>query len=220
MKQDFSAFFPRVLFYGSLWGIAEGCIGFMLHLVSRLLPVPGLAGFIMFPLGCIFMLAVWEATGSRSAIPLTAAVAAAAKLVSVLHPAVTPLFVINPALAILSEGAAAWLTAAFVPDIFRRAGILTYSAVGTGAALLWHLLFLILVLFLPVPKGILNKGPESLVFFVLVEGSVSGLLLGAGLFLRYRLSVQPGGRFVMQLQPAVPGLLFILAGLAQLPGNV
>ena len=216
MKQDFSAFLSRVLFYGSLWGIAEGSLGFILHHISRLLPVPGLTGFIMFPLGCIFMLAVWEATGSRSAIPLTAAVAATAKLVSVLHPAVTPLFVINPALAILSEGAAAWLTAAFVPEIFRRTGILTYPAVGTGAALFWHLLFLLLVILLPVPKGILNKGPESLVFFVLVEGAVSGLLLGAWLFLRYGAGKAPVVSPVLRLHPAVPGLLFITAGFAQI----
>ena len=39
------------LFWGALWGIAEATLGYLAHLISL---IPGIAGFIMFPIGFYF----------------------------------------------------------------------------------------------------------------------------------------------------------------------
>jgi hypothetical protein len=94
-----SPFISAVLFWGSVWGLGEATLGHLLHICG----VPGLAGFVLFPLGLYFMMQACLVTGRRSAMMGTALVACAIKMVDFVLPGPTPLAVINPSLAILFE---------------------------------------------------------------------------------------------------------------------
>ena len=102
-------FVLTALLFGSLWGISEATLGFLLHLVSRVSFIPGLAGFIMFPVAFFFMRAAFKTSNSIYVIPLTAVVTASFKLASLIMPSVTLIFVVNPIISILAEGLAVLL---------------------------------------------------------------------------------------------------------------
>ena len=87
------------LFWGSLWGLAEATLGHGLHQI----PIPGIAGYVMFPIGAFFMVQAFHHAGKLSAIYLAALVAAHIKLIDFILPARSPFAVINPAVAILCE---------------------------------------------------------------------------------------------------------------------
>ena len=98
-------FMSIVLFWGSLWGLGEATLGHLLHIFG----VPGLAGFVLFPLGLFFMIQAYAATGRRAAIWSMALVACSIKMADFFLPAPTPFTVINPCLAILLESLAVML---------------------------------------------------------------------------------------------------------------
>lgn len=88
------------VFWGALWGFAEATLGYLAHLV---LLIPGIAGFIMFPIGFYFMTRAYRETGKLASLFSTAAVAASIKLVDLFLPGLSPIKTINPALCILME---------------------------------------------------------------------------------------------------------------------
>jgi len=138
-----------------------------------LVPVPGLAGFLMFPLGLGFLLEARRASGSDAAVPLAALTAASVKAASALLPGVGWLFVGNPALAILAQGLAVYLGGSLLEG--RRGA----AAFGWGAALAlsWRLAFLVLVFLLPMQKGILRKGWPALAWFLAADSLANGAVI-------------------------------------------
>ena len=91
--------FTTALFWGVLWGLSEATLGHILHIVR----IPGLAGFVMFPVGIFFMLqAYWDSLCLR-VIFSTAFIAAAIKLSDLFLPGTYALDVLRPAIAILTE---------------------------------------------------------------------------------------------------------------------
>lgn len=87
------------LFWGSLWGLAEATLGHVLHHI----PIQGIAGHLMFPIGVFFMLKAYRHSEKQSTMLVVALVAAHIKLTGLLLPARSPFTVINPAIAILCE---------------------------------------------------------------------------------------------------------------------
>ena len=90
------------LFWGACWGFAEATFGFMLHKAA--VALPGLPGFLMFPIGVFFMMRAFDSTGRADSAFLAASVAAAVKLSGFLVPGHDPIRIINPALSLLMEG--------------------------------------------------------------------------------------------------------------------
>jgi hypothetical protein len=90
-----------ILFFGGAWGGLEATLGFLLHFLPRVTGFPRLAGFIMFPIGLLLLVAAAQATRKPASALGVAAVAAAVKLASLALPVVQWNFVRNPALAIL-----------------------------------------------------------------------------------------------------------------------
>lgn len=85
---------------GALWGLVEATLGFVLH--------QGLAtitGLILFPIGFFWMRLGQRSSGWQGAPMAIAAIAALVKLVDLLVPGTPWIKVINPAVAILMEGA-------------------------------------------------------------------------------------------------------------------
>jgi hypothetical protein len=116
MDRQTSRRFVRTLFWGAAWGLAESTLGALLHLV----PVPGLAGIIMTPLGAVFMTLAFRETGRPDTALSVSAVAAVLKLSGFLLPGIAPGLILRPAAAILLEGLAASALLAAAPLLIRR----------------------------------------------------------------------------------------------------
>ncbi len=180
MKQGTKSLILASLTFGSLWGISEATLGFFLHLASRVSFIPTLAGFVMFPLAFFFMRAAFKTSNSIYAIPLTASITASIKLTSLIMPQVTPIFVINPVISILAESLAVLLF--FKLNQYRKNKLLIPKAIVISMA--WRVVFLLSILVLPIPKGILQKGYSVLLRFLILDAAVNGLLIGSLLKIR------------------------------------
>lgn len=92
-----------VLTWGGLWGMAEAGLGYGIHA----LPVPGLAGAVLFPIGLLCMRRAFQSTARVNAVWGAALIAAGIKLMDLWLPGAVPAAVFRPAVAILLEAAAA-----------------------------------------------------------------------------------------------------------------
>jgi hypothetical protein len=109
--------FKSIFAWGLVWGAAEASFGHILHAI----PLPGLAGMAMVPIGIIIMNRVFSETGRPAAIQAAAVVAAAAKLADLGLPGRGPAMALRPALAILFEGLLVAALFAAAPRLLRRA---------------------------------------------------------------------------------------------------
>jgi uncharacterized membrane protein len=161
------------LFFGGLWGIAEATLGYLLHLLPMVAPFPSIAGALLFPVGFCFMSAAFLTTGRASSILLSAAVAAAVKLASLILPMVTFPFVRNPALAILLEGLTTFVVVGLLG--LRRDRLLVPKVLGLSVT--WRALYLAVLVLLGIRGGILSKGTGAILEFLLLESAISGVLI-------------------------------------------
>ena len=96
------SYLTTALLWGALWGLSEATFGYLLHAVR----IPGLAGFVMFPLGIFFMLKAYRDSKSLSVAFSTALVATAIKLSDLMMPGTSTLDIFRPAMAIMTESLA------------------------------------------------------------------------------------------------------------------
>lgn len=98
MNKELSA----IIFAGAIWGIAEGTIGWLLHLLH----VPHVALWLSpVIIGCIVF--TYRVTGQASSVAIAAIVAALIKCCDLLIPIHTPIYyVLHPAIYIVIEGIA------------------------------------------------------------------------------------------------------------------
>jgi hypothetical protein len=161
------------LFWGALWGIAEATIGYLAHLVIF---IPGIAGFIMFPIGFYFMTRAYKDTGKAGSLFSTAAVAASIKLVDLFLPNLSPIHTINPAIAILMEASAVYVVFKLLkakPLQFRFEEVLIAS---TG----WRLgfLFYSAILFVTaISQEFIQMGLGHILRFVLLESVINTMII-------------------------------------------
>ncbi len=181
--KDRNAYVVTLLTIGGMWGMAEATLGFGLHTMARILPMPNTAGAIMFPLAFFFMVLAIRRTGYSSAAMAVAVVAAAIKASSLILPAVSFHFVRSPVLAILAEGAVVTVAAAagslrFFEDRIgadvpahggRVAEMISLSAVALFVAVAWRVLFLGVNIALGITGGIMSKPVGVLVQFVTID---------------------------------------------------
>lgn len=160
-----------VLFWGSLWGLAEATLGHILHMLR----IPGLAGFVMFPAGVFFMLKAYKASSNLSVILSTSVVAATIKLSNLLFPGTSPLDVFNPAIAIICESLAVFILFSLIRQKVHQ----RYVLLG-WLVLSWRLLFvtlLFIIEFLFPSQSLISLGYERMFSFFLWESIVNGILL-------------------------------------------
>jgi hypothetical protein len=117
LKSFFSKSIYTALFWGSLWGLAEATLGHILHWLR----IPGLAGFVMFPLGVFFMIKAYQESNNLNLILATSMIAATFKLSNMLFPGTSPVDVLRPAIAILCESLVVFGLIFFVKIIFANA---------------------------------------------------------------------------------------------------
>ena len=168
------------LIFGGCWGIAEATLGHFLHLLSSAVSIPGLAGFVMFPIAFFFLTSAFKACKSVVVIPATAFVTASIKLTSGLLPSVTFFYTINPSIAIVAEGLVVLLLVK--AKLFAANKTLIPKVMIASVA--WRAIFLLAVFLLPTQKGILNKGVIALFSFLFLESAINTVLITVGNWIR------------------------------------
>ncbi|MGD2294265.1 MAG: hypothetical protein PVF22_00340 [Candidatus Aminicenantes bacterium] len=161
------------VFWGSLWGIAEATLGSILHGLK----IPGLAGFVMFPLGLFFMVQAYMSSGRLSVFLYTAVVAACIKLTGLFFPTPAPFAVINPALAIVLESLVVVLLFPGRNRVRSQTWPLRFFFI---AAFSWRAVYAVsvlgLCLFFPV-QSFMDLGLKSALQFFFLESLANGFLL-------------------------------------------
>ena len=169
----------KVLHYGSLWGIAEITLGYILHTVPIFAGVK-IAGAIMFPIGALCMYQAFCKTNKTQAIFLTAVVAGMIKSINFLMPST---YVYNQIMAIIAEGLAVWL---IMPIMLKKqSSVLTLCTMGFSMAAIWRIPFV----YLPYQFGWIGiwKYPaERWVPFITSDVILNGLFIALFIYLAAR----------------------------------
>jgi hypothetical protein len=163
------------MFWGALWGFSEATLGYLAHLV---LLIPGIAGFIMFPIGFYFMTRAYRETGKLGSLFSTAAVAASIKLVDLFLPGLSPIKTINPALCILMESLV--VMALFKAVNFDLQKIRFKEALAAGLG--WRLAFMAysgLLFALSISGEFFQGGIVSIIRFLLLGSVINAVLISA-----------------------------------------
>ena len=164
MKKELS----MVLKYASLWGIAEASLGYILHAIALITGIRNISGFIMFPIGLFFMLLAYRETGKENSILYTGLFAGMIKLTDLFIPGLPKGATINPAMAIVLESGVIFGGIRYLKPRFAfHLPVLSST---------WRIGFILLLSISPFSKGILSKGHMEILYFVFVEGIISGLL--------------------------------------------
>ncbi len=162
----------QLVFFGSVWGISEATFGHVLHL----LPLPGVAGDLMFVVACLCMSAVWKRSGRIWAMPAVAMIAMLIKSVDFLLPGTPPAMVINPITALLAETLVFFagcrlleiyskpmtITAALAISLTWRCGYFLIASLGSA--------------FLALPN-LMVQSPDFHFSFILFHGLVGAVML-------------------------------------------
>jgi hypothetical protein len=198
------------LFWGALWGIAEATVGYLAHLVIF---IPGIAGFIMFPIGFYFMTRAYKDTGKPGILFSTAAVAASIKLVDLFLPNLSPIHTINPAIAILMESAVVFLVFKSInakPLQFRFGEVLIASTA-------WRLgfLFYSAILFVTaISREFIQMGLGHILRFVLLESVINTLIIIA--YLKAEKVLKRKKTWSLRIRPAAAAAVLAVAILVKL----
>lgn len=192
-----------ILFWGSIWGIVEATIGYLLHALPFKVPT----GTFFFPLGCYFMYRAYEGTKSEQSAFYTASIAAAIKLVNLFIPGTPVIRVINPAISILFEGLTVFL--AFKIFAYRGGRIGLLKALGISMA--WRAIYIVyLLITLPqayIPGSAIDSFARFGEFFIR-NSLINSLIIY--LYARF-FSEQRADRPQKAFHPAISISIFTLA---------
>lgn len=201
-------FFFTVLFFGGLWGLVEATLGYFLHMLPELLPIPPISGLILFPIGLFFMVKAKRYTDRTAAIPLTALVAAMVKLASSAVPFIAFRFVRNPALAILLEGVTVWF-ALGVSEWKLNFGLPVKALVMSFG---WRALFLATNILFGL-SGIANKPIAMQRRFVYIDGSLDAAIIVIAVIGAWAFRSFTNRKFKRPVYGPVSALVAVLAGI-------
>lgn len=157
--------------YGSLWGLAEAVLGYVLHMLPY-----GISGLVMFPIGFMLMNNAYRQIQKTSIVFYVGIVAAAIKLVDLFLPFVPTLRILNPAVCILAE-------AAMVAVLFKlfasakRTDNLIGAVLASTAWRAFFVLFMVFLTLFSIPSGTLDGGWISIASFIVVEGLINAAII-------------------------------------------
>lgn len=147
----------------------------------------------------------YDASGKAGAVFGAAMVAATIKLTDLLLPGLVPIFVINPAVAIILEGLAVGLILSYYAKSGTKLSFLNVLAMP----LLWRAVFLFdqyVLSVIGLPAGLVTNGPAVAVKFLLWESAVNALLIYAFLCQPFKVRAR-----TMEIKPVYACLALLLA---------
>ena len=159
------------VFYGSLWGLAEAVLGYLLHLIPF-----SVSGFIMFPIGFYFMMRSYKYTQDLNSILLVGTIAAVIKLADLAMPFLPVIKTVVPSASILFEAIVVTVAYGLFKEMRSKISVPGIVAASLGWRLLFLLLQYVLTLF-SIKSGLIAGGLQSILSFVLLEGLVNAVIL-------------------------------------------
>ncbi len=129
------ALISTIVFFGAFWGVLEATLGYLLHLI----PVPFLAGSIMFPLATLILIYAFKHTNSKKALLAVGVIAASIKALNFFMP-MNHWGIINPMISIVLETLMVVAVANFLISRNLKHQILGFvgaSVAWRGAYLVW-----------------------------------------------------------------------------------
>lgn len=132
MKTNKIEMIIKILFYGSLWGLLEATLGYVLHFVPALI-----SGSIMFPIVMVLLYRAYKNLDSRKALFFVALVAISIKSVNLFLPFLHPAKTINPMISMALQSLVVFL---IIPVLESNKLSLKITSV-IGASLVWRLAF-------------------------------------------------------------------------------
>jgi len=169
----------EMLFWGSCWGLMEATLGYLLHILA--ITLPGLPGFILFPVAVWIMRQAIESTGRKDIVLQMSAIAAGLKLLDFLVIGNDPIRIFNPALSILMEGAAVTV----VISIFAKVSLDKTFLMG----FIWRgvfLAYMLLISLFGLPAGLVTNGWDVALRFWILESAVNALIISALAQLKFK----------------------------------
>ncbi len=170
-KQQFLKFATHIIFFGALWGLLEATLGFFLHMI----PVPFIAGSVMFPIAMVLLITAYKRVPNRQTLLYIALVAAAIKSVNLLSP--LPHFsVINPMIAMIVQSLVVFGTIGFLskkPHPTMITAILITTLAWRVIFIAWQSLLIAspIVFFSPHLASL-----QAFSNFVIIEGALSAVI--------------------------------------------
>lgn len=205
MKKS-NSWIVEVVFFGSVWGILEASLGYVLHFLPTLL-----SGTVMFAIASFLLYRAYRRTQSKTALFTIGVIAAAIKALDFFlpaHPVYGYVKVINPMFCIVVE---ALVLAVLLPVLVQKKS-LPSLAVLPGASILWRGMFIFYLIFQDAVFGTVSTQLSSVssgFTFVVWQGLISGglalVLYGINLGLEKALKTK------IVVRPVLAALTFVAA---------
>lgn len=204
MKKHLTLFITMI-FFGSIWGIIEATIGYVLHL--NILP-PFLAGSLLFPFAMLLLSKAYQVTQSRLSILGIGLIAALIKGVNLFLPYTNVFKIINPMIMIVMESLLVFVVIqAFQKASWpKRLGYIVFASIGWRLVMVLY--FGIQTLLNPSSVAFQIRSLTNFVQFTLLDGGLSSLL-ALGLFIMDdRLPIR---KWNLSKSPILSPVLFVFA---------
>ncbi len=195
------------LFYGSIWGITEATLGYILHTIPVLI-----SGSIMFPIAILLMQIAYKKTKSKSIFILMGLTAALIKLVDIFIPGLPVIKTINPMIAILLEATAVSVFS-YLLNSNKIKSILLGSLV---VCFFWRILFVF-------SSYIINQSTtaaigwvnslEKVFSFIMLNGIISASITFCMILIVSKTQISTDNKIV--IRPSYAMVLFISASFIQ-----
>jgi hypothetical protein len=177
-----------IIAIGSAWGTFEATLGHILHVFTL-----GIGWIFWFPAAFFFMNLAYRKTGDLNSVLYSAVIASALKLINLFYP-VRPDMVFNPAVSMLFEALSVFIVYNFLKQ--KSGHIQLNLAVCAAPCIIWRMLYVCYVLFLPEyyikisPLG----GLISFVRFFFLESAANSILIIISILVYEKVLK---GRFIM-----------------------
>ncbi|WP_123053936.1 hypothetical protein [Clostridium sp. JN-1] len=173
--------FCVVVFFGSLWGIVEATLGYLLHRMDL-----SVGWCIWFPLAFYFLDKIYRKTGEAWCVLYGGFIAAAIKLTDLfIEPNVIK--VVNPAASIIFEAASLVLLYKIIEKKNKKIGILDIAGVNVA----WRAIFLTYI-FVFMPKSVILtsqlRALSPFLKFMLLESAANTIIIEAYIIAREKFS--------------------------------
>lgn len=171
--------FCAVVFWGSIWGIVEATLGYLLHRMNL-----SVGFFIWFPLAFYFLNKIYRKTGDAWCVLYGGFVAAVIKLTDLfIEPNVIK--VVNPSASIIFEAASLLVLYKIIEKRNKKVGILGIAGVNVA----WRAIFLTYV-FLFMPRAVIAtsqlRALNPFLQFMLLESAANTIIIEIYLIVRER----------------------------------
>lgn len=161
-------FISTIIFFGSIWGIMEASLGYVLHFLPVLI-----SGSIMFPIASVILYRLYKVTDSSKAVFFASIVAMMFKSINLFMPNLMIWKAINPMIAILVEG----FVLAFVFSFFFNKNKAVKLSTLALSSIAWRTIyigfFIVEAAFFSVNLPLIASS-STIATFILINGAIGG----------------------------------------------